>query len=63
MLAELEARQVNVRNTLLRIGGAVQVLDEQLTPIRRNRLTAKTPPGPANGARNCGQYRTPKSTP
>ena len=28
MLAELDARQVNLRNSLLRIGGAIQVLDE-----------------------------------
>jgi len=28
MLAELDARQVNLKNSLLRIGGAIQVLDE-----------------------------------
>ncbi len=29
-LAELEAKQMNLRNTLLRISGAVQVLEEEL---------------------------------
>jgi uncharacterized coiled-coil protein SlyX len=29
-LAELEARQANLRNTLLRISGAIQVLEEEL---------------------------------
>lgn len=31
MLAELEARQSQVRETMLRISGAVQVLEELLT--------------------------------
>jgi predicted nuclease with TOPRIM domain len=30
MLSELEAKQANVRNTLLRISGAVQVIEEEL---------------------------------
>lgn len=30
MLSELEARQLDLRNTLLRISGAVQVLEEVL---------------------------------
>jgi predicted nuclease with TOPRIM domain len=30
MLAELEAKQANLRETLLRISGAIQVLDEIL---------------------------------
>jgi hypothetical protein len=30
MLAELETRQANIRNTLLRISGAIQVLEEEL---------------------------------
>ncbi len=30
-LAELENRQANLRNTLLRISGAIQVLEEELT--------------------------------
>lgn len=31
MLAELEAKQANLRETLLRISGAIQVLQEVLT--------------------------------
>jgi hypothetical protein len=30
MLAELEARQASVRETLLRISGAIQVIEEEL---------------------------------
>jgi predicted nuclease with TOPRIM domain len=31
MLAELEAKQANLRDTLLRISGAIQVLEEALS--------------------------------
>jgi predicted nuclease with TOPRIM domain len=31
MLAELEAKEANLRQTLLRIGGAIQVLEEILS--------------------------------
>ena len=34
MLAELEAKQANMRNTLLRISGAIQVLQEELAKER-----------------------------
>jgi hypothetical protein len=30
MLAELETKQTNVRNSMLRISGAIQVLEEEL---------------------------------
>ena len=32
--AELEAKQINIRNTLLRISGAIQVLEELLKEER-----------------------------
>jgi len=31
MLTELEAKQANVRETMLRISGAIQVLEEELS--------------------------------
>jgi hypothetical protein len=31
MMAELEAKQASLRDTLLRISGAIQVLEEELT--------------------------------
>ncbi len=31
MLAELEAKQANLRETLLRISGAIQVIEEELS--------------------------------
>ncbi|MDZ8104392.1 MAG: hypothetical protein RM338_02025 [Nostoc sp. DedQUE12a] len=31
VIADLEAKQINVRETLLRIQGAIQVLEEELT--------------------------------
>jgi len=34
ILAELETRQASVRNTLVRISGAMQVLEELLDPER-----------------------------
>jgi predicted nuclease with TOPRIM domain len=37
MMAELEAKQANLRDTLLRISGAIQLLEEEL---------AKAPEGP-----------------
>lgn len=36
MLAELEAKQANVQNTLLRISGAVQVLEEELAKLKES---------------------------
>jgi hypothetical protein len=43
MLAELEQKQRALRETLLRISGAIQVLDEELG-------RAESPETPANGA-------------
>ena len=34
MLAELETRHANARNTLLRISGAIQALEELLSPAK-----------------------------
>lgn len=36
MLADLEAKQINLRETLLRISGAIQVLEEMLTDDEAN---------------------------
>jgi predicted nuclease with TOPRIM domain len=44
MLAELEAKEANLRQTLLRIGGAIQVLEEILseTPEDNVELSASS---------------------
>lgn len=34
MLADLEAKQANIRNTMMRISGAIQVLEEELAKER-----------------------------
>ena len=49
MLVELETKQANVRETMLRISGAIQVLEEE--------LAADQPPGPETGTTS----RTTKS--
>jgi len=46
MLAELESKQAELRNTLIRISGAVQVLEEELakaaaTPVAADIIGAK----------------------
>lgn len=38
MLADLEGQQANLRNTLLRISGAVQVLEEELAKATQSGL-------------------------
>jgi hypothetical protein len=50
MLADLETRQVELQQTLLRIGGAVQVLEELLSS--EEPATGEVPPGDpvSNGA-------------
>ena len=39
LLADLEAKQVNVRETLLRIQGAIQVLEEELAKTESPQTT------------------------
>jgi chromosome segregation ATPase len=36
VLAEMEAKQANMRNTLLRISGAIQVLEEELAKAAKS---------------------------
>ncbi|MBD2112587.1 MULTISPECIES: hypothetical protein [Cyanophyceae] len=38
VLTELEAKQTNVRDTLLRISGAIQVLEETLSEVNESDL-------------------------
>lgn len=51
-LAELEARQGNLRETLLRISGAIQVLEEELAKAGEHSAAGQepSPPGTANAA-------------
>lgn len=48
MLAELEAKQADLRETLLRISGAIQVLQECLQEVDQP-LVASESDGDANG--------------
>ncbi len=41
MLAELESKQASVRETMLRISGAIQVLEEELARIEEQPGTVK----------------------
>lgn len=36
VMAELETKQANLRNTLLRISGAIQVLEEELAKVEES---------------------------
>lgn len=47
VLAELEARQANIRNTLLRISGAIQVLEELLSQEQAEDQQRQTPCSPS----------------
>ncbi len=43
MLAELEAKKANLQETLLRISGAVQVLEEELEKTEEDNSKLETP--------------------
>ena len=45
MLADLETRQADLRSTLLRISGAIQVLEELLADTQSTEQPPSEPPG------------------
>ncbi len=51
MMAELEAKQANLRDTLLRISGAIQVLEEELGRVPQPFVAEAAPP---NGMGRAG---------
>ena len=53
MLADLEIKQATLRETLLRIAGAVQVLEEELGREDPPPDTAPAVPTPENGAQEA----------
>lgn len=53
MLAELESKQAELRNTLIRISGAVQVLEEELAKA----ASAPSPVVPLDGGETNGPAR------
>lgn len=52
MLADLEVRQANLRNTLLRISGAIQVLEEALSQESQLQLRDAVQQGEADEQRS-----------
>lgn len=54
VLADLDVRRANLRETLLRISGAIQVLEEEL---------AKTDQPVMNGAEQLGEGASPEKAP
>lgn len=59
MLADLEAKELDVRQTLLRISGAIQVLEELLMADRPSAANGSTPAGSAIAS---DELATPQST-
>ena len=50
VLADLEAKRVNIRETLLRISGAIQVLEEELAKAGQAGGSDSSAPGEEPGA-------------
>ncbi len=50
MLAELEAKQANIRETMLRMSGAIQVLEEELAKASQPSAASGQPNGHDGGS-------------
>jgi hypothetical protein len=59
MLADLEARQLELQQTLLRIGGAIQVLEELLAADQPASLIGDAPPTPSASPHHSATTATP----